>query len=61
MAELLTERWTLIVASLWLVMVSGIGWRWQQLPLVLCIPGIVFAWGLGFLHNWGILPDSGYG
>lgn len=61
MAELLTERWTLVVASLWLMIVSGIAWKLQRLPLALTIPGMGWAWGLGLLHNMGIFPDAGYG
>ncbi len=61
MAELLTERWTLVVAALWVVTASSIGWWLQRLPLGLTLPGIAFAWGIGFLHNTGYFPDGGYG
>ncbi|HMO36848.1 MAG TPA: hypothetical protein PKA06_12465 [Gemmatales bacterium] len=61
MTELFTERWTLVVAALWVVMACSIAWWWQRFPLALTYPGIAFAWGLGFLHNAGIFPDGGYG
>ena len=61
MAELITERWTLVVASLWLLTACGIGWWLQRLPLALTLPGIIWAWGLGYLHNLGIFPDAGLG
>jgi hypothetical protein len=60
-AELLSERWTLVVAALWVVTVSSIAWWLQRLPAWLTLPGIALAWGIGLLHNVGILPDGGYG
>lgn len=60
-AELITDRWTLVVASLWLLTACGIAWWLQRLPLALTLPGIAWAWGLGYLHNLGYFPDAGLG
>lgn len=61
MAELLTERWTLLVAGIYVLAVSGISWWMRRLPAALAWPGIVWAWGLGCLHNLGYFPDAGHG
>ena len=57
MAELLAQRWTLIVASVWLVVIAAVGGK----RIWLAYPGIAFAWGLGLLHNLGIRVDAGHG
>lgn len=61
MAELISERWTLIVACMWLAALCGIAHWLRRLPAALSWPGVIWAWGLGYLHNLGYFPDAGHG
>ena len=61
MAELLTERWTLVAAGVWLVATAAVGWKRSLIPACLGYPGVIFAWGLGVAHNFGLQVDLGHG
>jgi hypothetical protein len=60
-AELLTERWTLVVAGGFLATVAALGWKRGNVPIWLAYSGVAFAWGIGVMHNLGLRLDLGYG